>query len=518
MQQLKLKNDKLKPYAEYIDDISSDELYQGMVGFGLFAEKIPNFLTSETFLDYTKTLSLPLKMAPKDYIRYSSMRNTNVPRQLAIPEPFSYANQCYTLAQNWSLIKDHFRNKTAGNPYKISRIHIRKLFGKQALFEMNYKNFRDDGEPEQDIVIKSRYVAEVDISACFPSIYSHSISWSLVGKELAKTTSKSTKANNSLWYNKLDYYTRCMKFGETNGLLIGPHTSNLISEIILTTVDEKINDHGFKYIRNIDDYTCYTESYEEAERFIMMLSDELAKYELSLNNKKTKIASLPKANVRNWVPKLNHFNFTNTYQIDGETAIRVKELKGFFDFVLELMVENNYDAAILNYSIKILSNKHLGKNAKQYYYKQLHHLVLLYPYLISLLEDNVFIPHSIPKAIIKEIANNLFELGINKRLYEACSYTIHWAIKYDFEINHNDLKDKAIKSNDCIFLLISYLYDKKTKSASYLKEYKNHAKALKAIDFDRYWLFIYEVLPWTELSNHLRAMKKRGISFIIDGY
>ncbi len=508
----------MKTYAQYSDDISSEEFYDGMVGFGLFAEKIPSFLTSENFLDYTKNLTLPLKMPPKDYIRYSSMRNTNVPRSLAIPEPLSYANQCYCLSQNWLLIQEHFRNKTSRHVYKVSRIHLRKLFSKQALFEMNYKNFRTDGEPEQDIIIKSRYVAEADISTCFPSIYSHSISWSLVGKATAKATSKPTEANVSLWYNQLDYYTRNMKFGETNGLLIGPHTSNLIAEVILTSVDEKLNNKGFKYVRNIDDYTCYAETHEEAENFIIKLSDELAKYELSLNSKKTKILSLPKANVRNWVPKLNHFNFTNTYDVDGKTAIRVKELKGFLDFALELMVENNYDAAILNYTIKTLSNKHLGVNAKQYYFKQLHHLVLLYPYLVNLLEEKVFAPHSTPTSIIREIANNLFELGINKRLYEACSYALHWALKYNFEINDNDSKNKAIESNDCIFMLISYLYDKKNKGPSYLREYKDHAKALKATDLDRYWLFIYEVLPWTELSDHLRAMKRNGISFIVDGY
>lgn len=508
----------MKTYAQYSDDISPEEFYNGMIGFGLFAEKIPSFLTSENFLNYTKSLNFPLKMSSKDYIRYSSMRNTNVPRSIAIPEPFSYANQCYCLSQNWSSIQDHFRNKTIEHPYKISRIHIRKLFNKQALFEMNYKNFRTDGEPEQDLIIKSRYVAEADISTCFPSIYSHSISWSLVGKETAKATSKPTEANNSLWYNQLDYYTRNMKFGETNGLLIGPHTSNLIAEIILTSVDEELVNAGFKYIRNIDDYTCFAENHEKAESFIFKLSEELAKHELSLNSKKTKIVSLPKANVRNWVPKLNHFNFTNTYEVNGKTAIRVKELKGFLDFALELMVENNYDAAILNYTIKILSNKHLGVNAKQYYFKQVHHLVLLYPYLINLLEEKVFTPHSTSKDIIKGIANNLFELGINKRLYEACSYALHWAIKYNFEINNNDLKNKAIESNDCIFMLISYLYDRKSKKENYLKEYKEHARTLKATDLDRYWLFIYEVLPWTELSENLRAMKKNRISFLVDGY
>ena len=46
----------MKKYIDYKNEISDSELYDGLVGFGLFAEKIPNFLTSEDFLAFTKTL------------------------------------------------------------------------------------------------------------------------------------------------------------------------------------------------------------------------------------------------------------------------------------------------------------------------------------------------------------------------------------------------------------------------------------------------------------------------------
>src|SRR5690606_42028828 len=59
---------------------------------------------------------------------------------------------------------------------------------------------------------------------------------------------------------------------------------------------------------------------------------------------------------------------------------------------------------ILNYAIKTLSDKYLGYNAKIYYFKQIHHLVLLYPYLTTLLEDKVIASHSAPNWIIKNIA------------------------------------------------------------------------------------------------------------------
>lgn len=499
----------MKTYSEYKNEILPKELYDGLIGFGLFAEKIPGFLTSETFLTFSRSLTLPIRLKAKDYIRYSSMRNINIPRPLAIPEPFAYVNLCSSIASNWPSLQKHFSDKTKIDPYKVSRIHLRKMDGKSNLFEMNYKNFMKDGEPEQDIIIKSKYLALADISNCFPSIYSHSIPWALIGKK----TSKNSRDKND-WFNQLDFHIRNVKYGETNGVLIGPHASNLIAEIILTSVDHELVKQGFNFIRNIDDYSCYVSSFEDAEKFFISLSDELKKYELVLNSKKSQIIPLPQASVKNWVTKLNHFNFTNTYVRNGLVGIRVKELKAFIDFAVELMLEEKSDASVLNYAIKIVSNKYLGANSKNYFEKQVHHLVLLYPYLIFLLEKDFFEAHKIDKKIIENIANDIYVYGKRKKLYEACSYAVYWAMKYDFKLNLTTLKADSIASLDCVFLLISFLYDRRHNRNNYLKEYKDIAKNLKRTDFDRYWIYIYETLPWTELSDNYRVMKKNNLSFV----
>ena len=60
----------MKKYIEYKNEISDTDLYDGLVGYGLFAEKIPNFLTSVEFLTFTKTLTFPINEKPKDFIRY----------------------------------------------------------------------------------------------------------------------------------------------------------------------------------------------------------------------------------------------------------------------------------------------------------------------------------------------------------------------------------------------------------------------------------------------------------------
>ena len=159
---------------------------------------------------------------------------------------------CAELKADWGNIQNYFRNVTIGNKYIISRIHVRKMGETDSLFKMNYSNWKIDGTPEPDISLGKRYLVQADISKCFPSIYSHAIPWAIATKEVAKQT----VYDDSLWYNKLDLEVRNSTNGETHGLLIGPHTSNILSEIILCRIDEELS-KKWDYVRNIDDFSCY---------------------------------------------------------------------------------------------------------------------------------------------------------------------------------------------------------------------------------------------------------------------
>ena len=59
-----------------------------------------------------------------------------------------------------------------------------------------------------------RYMVNADISTCFTSIYTHSLSWALVGKEMAKQN-----RNTKVWYNMIDNATRKTTHDETVVLL-----------------------------------------------------------------------------------------------------------------------------------------------------------------------------------------------------------------------------------------------------------------------------------------------------------
>ena len=45
-----------KTYCDFMDEISEEELYEGLLAYGLFAEKIPPVFTSVPFFDYCEPL------------------------------------------------------------------------------------------------------------------------------------------------------------------------------------------------------------------------------------------------------------------------------------------------------------------------------------------------------------------------------------------------------------------------------------------------------------------------------
>ena len=79
----------MRSYVEYINEITKEELHEGLLGYGLFADKLPNIFSSEVFYNYCKNSGFPnFEKKGHDYIRYETTRNTNIPRLISIPTYF----------------------------------------------------------------------------------------------------------------------------------------------------------------------------------------------------------------------------------------------------------------------------------------------------------------------------------------------------------------------------------------------------------------------------------------------
>lgn len=273
-----------------VDKLSTRDVLFGLLNHGIFAEKVPPCFTSKglaviaedmlkSLFDEQNERKLADRLNKKahDYIRYEALRDINIPRHLGIPHPESYAVQALAIQKHWDEIKVHF-----GNPMPpVSRVHVRHVGGGR-IFEMNYKGSERYQLQEDEIKWRAgaQFVVKADIAGCFPSIYSHAIPRALHGRDIAKRTSGLHKLSGNL----LDKCTRNTRDRQTNGLLIGPHASNIVSEIILTAIDNELVSKGYtKLNRHIDDYEFFADTYEQAEKFLKELGLNLRAYEMALN-------------------------------------------------------------------------------------------------------------------------------------------------------------------------------------------------------------------------------------------
>lgn len=493
------------PYSSYINEISPDELFEGLLGYGLFSDKIPPFLSSVQFFEHQNAHPIKPSRNRGKYIYYESIRDTNVPRQHGIPNPFLYCKLCKCLSDNWPRIQSHFQNNTQAQAYKISRIHIRKIANSRVLFKMNYKNWKDDPSPEPDFLIGKRWQISADISTCFPSIYTHSLPWALVGKESAKS-----RTNKTYWFNRIDSCARSLTDGETHGVLIGPHASNLLSEIVLVVIDNNLYSQGWEFVRYIDDYTCYTNTYEKGQEFLCALSRELRDFGLVLNSKKSKVQQLPLAATKQWTRQLKSLE----YLIEKD-VVSYKHVQSYLDQVIEIMACNNNESSILNYALRMLAKRQLSKNAKDYCAKTVLHYSIIYPYLVPFLDELLVIPFGITSDLLEQPLQEVFTNNIKGRNFEAASYAIYLSMKYGCALSELN-SDSVINSGDCILMLSGYLYFLHNNLADQVNNMKAYAVELASDNdgFERNWLFFYEVLDSTHLDKEWKELKDAGVSFI----
>lgn len=147
-----------------------------------------------------------------------------------------------------------------------------------------------------------RFLLRTDVNLFYSSLYTHSIPWALEGKQKAKQNIGKTASD------KLDKALRDISDGQTMGVPIGPDTSFLAAEIVMTAVDRalgaKLRLRGHRYI---DDYELAFRSRSEAEEAQALLEEALADFELAINPTKTQILELPQPFLDGWTHELATF-------------------------------------------------------------------------------------------------------------------------------------------------------------------------------------------------------------------
>ncbi|AYM86899.1 antiviral reverse transcriptase Drt3b [Pseudoalteromonas agarivorans] len=140
---------------------------------------------------------------------------------------------------------------------------------------------------------KFKFLLKLDVQACFDSIYTHSICWSVKDKKFAKNNAKK---NLKTFENEFDCLMSKINYNETNGIITGPEFSRIFSEVILQGIDSEIYKNleklniicgvDYELRRYVDDYFVFSNNIDKLNIIEREIVDVLHYYKLSVNKSK----------------------------------------------------------------------------------------------------------------------------------------------------------------------------------------------------------------------------------------
>lgn len=218
-------------------------------------------------------------------MHFCSKSNFSIRMPIRIASTYYYKN----LLEDRNLYK---RGSVEMDQDELLSRHASSYFGYHG-YDRLYKFFTSSEFLKLESKFNTLYT--LDVSKCFDSIYTHSISWATKDKLYTKRMLFKNSLNFGDAFDKL--MQRC-SFNETHGLIIGPEVSRIFAEIIFQKIDlnvEKklstlssplINRRDYEIRRYVDDVFIFTKNEVDAEEIYKIYSDKLNEYNMHINKSK----------------------------------------------------------------------------------------------------------------------------------------------------------------------------------------------------------------------------------------
>ena len=469
-------------------------------------EELPPLFTSDSFSEQAALAldALALRQQGKGYdqLDYKLTRFNGVTRLLSIPHPHPYAKLCKKINDNWqhlSFITENPNSKIFPEPHDDGRIIIMTGYGGPI----------NKAHSELNRAFGKRFRVSTDIVNCFPSVYSHAIPWALVGLDVAKQNRAHVE-----WFNQIDKAVRDCKRGETQGVAIGPATSNIITECIFSRIDESLREE-FNFVRFIDDYICYCETEDQARNFVRRLEQEAAKFKFHLNARKTELVRLPQPTVAPWLIEL----------ADRQPAEDASSMEVFryLDFAVQLS-EKYPDSSVLKYAATAIDNAgHFlfeTVNPVNYLLSIAFHRVEVLPLLSKQLEN----------AYMRAGEHYHDVTGVNEKLIQILRENVKyqrsdgmaWALYHLGRFNvalEAQLAETVIATADP--LAICSLYWGYEQFRPQVIAYCQNLDSRDLYELDKHWLLLYQVFLNGGIANPYQdqvfeTLQQHQVSFMVD--
>ncbi|MBK8457568.1 MAG: RNA-directed DNA polymerase [Phyllobacteriaceae bacterium] len=268
---------------------------------------------------------------------YSSPRYGHARRKLSIVNPINQLSVAALLAENWFTVAQRLKRPSVSEfkPRIVLKGKGRAVTG---------VDFDEVAKRKVEILSKYGRYVKTDIARFYPSIYTHSIAWAIVGKSIAKANHQ-TAAFKRSFANKIDAAVRAGQEGQTIGIPIGPDTSRVISELIAIEIETELLsvllDWGNRSVRYVDDMLIGIDETESEADILSKLTASLVEYELELNAGKTKINGLGIRHAPEWI------HYIRSFKLSSSRSKQRDDLDSYFEHALFLADENPQENVLL---------------------------------------------------------------------------------------------------------------------------------------------------------------------------
>ena len=331
---------------------------------GYFLAQIPPVFTSGEFAEKSNELPVAWQKEPESRMleRYSLARPGLARRDMQIPNPVNQFYVADVIANNWQKIRRRLdKSKISESTCEITRDVVVGITPHKNLAALRLSNMAG-----------RNHVLKTDITLCFPSIYTHSIAWACHGKKQARANH-----GDELFGNQLDVALRRCNEGKSVGIPIGPRTSHIIAEIVMSAIDVQVAKrirkklHGY---RHVDDYFLCFDSDQETKRAFAELQSAAAEYELVVSATKTNIYTAAEHQEDSWPHQLRAM---------ASNRRRGKEREWLTHFVSEssALAKQYPNGSVMKYALAILGD--VSPRNWGLYQSALLHILHNHPYAMD---------------------------------------------------------------------------------------------------------------------------------------
>ena len=259
-------------------------------------------------------------------IHYFDFKKNNNYRQMAIPHFVYYVAFMYNTLLVYEELFLKLYDKEAGeNILDYSNSPVLLLNEKETFFSrFDYElvaivNNHEFSNPSKSNIFFEKnmikdmeaeganlYILETDIENFYQNIYTHNLA-QINDSELLSPIKTDTVAK---YFEFLDGYNMKINLNHTKGIITGPISSSIASELLLLSIDKKISkfilNKKINYIRYVDDMVFYSSDLPDLEELNKYIQKTLREYNLDIKSEKTKISKHVRKRNQGIMVKLVH--------------------------------------------------------------------------------------------------------------------------------------------------------------------------------------------------------------------